>query len=105
MNSIVLNSQNFQREVLESKIPILVDFYTDWCPPCKVLLPIIEELSEKYAGKIKITKLNIGEEEKIALEYGVMSVPTLIIFKDGQEIKRLVGLQTKKELEKNLDSL
>ncbi|MCX7778650.1 MAG: thioredoxin [Patescibacteria group bacterium] len=103
MTPFIINPQNFKTEVLESKKPVLVDFYADWCLPCQMLNPILEELSKKYHQKIKIAKLNIEVGEKIASEYGVMSVPTLIIFQDGQERKRIVGLRRQEELEKILD--
>lgn len=96
------NTQNFQSEVLESKIPVLVDFFATWCGPCQTQGSIIEELVKEYEGKVKIGKLNIDHSLDIAQEYNVMSVPTLIFFKKGQEIKRLVGLQSKKELEKEI---
>lgn len=105
MSLLVLNDQNFKKEVLESEIPVLVDFYAEWCPPCKMLAPILEELNKKYGQKIKMAKLNIDKDTEIALQYQVMSVPTLIIFKNGKEIKRIIGLQTKEELENLLDSL
>lgn len=99
-----LNSQNFKKEVLESELPVLVDFYTEWCPPCRVLSPILEELNEKYAKKINIARFNIEKGQEIASKYEVMSVPTLIIFQGGKERKRLVGLQSQEKLEKILDS-
>ncbi len=97
------NSQNFQKEVLESNLPVLVDFFATWCGPCRAQGPIIEELVKEYEGKIKIGKLNIDEGLEIAQNYNVMSVPTLIFFKDGQEVKRLVGFQSKEELKKEID--
>ncbi|MFN3301698.1 MAG: thioredoxin [Patescibacteria group bacterium] len=102
----LLNKKNFKKEVLEeSKIPVLVDFYADWCPPCRVLSPILEELEGKYQDKIKFAKVNVGEEQDLASNYKVISIPTLIIFKNGQEIKRMVGLLPKEDLEKILELL
>ncbi len=100
--ALLINKENFKKEVLESKIPVLIDFYADWCPPCQILSPIIEELAKKYQGKIKIGKFNVDEGEEIVTKYQILSVPTLIIFKDGKEEKRIVGLISKKELEKIL---
>jgi len=101
----ILDKENFKKEVLESAKIVLVDFYADWCSPCQALSPILEELARKYSGKIKIAKFNIEEGQSLALEYEVMSLPTLIIFQKGKEIKRIVGLQSKEELEKILNSL
>ena len=99
---LVLIEQNFAKEVLESKIPVLVDFYAQWCSPCKVLAPIIEELAKELKGKVKVGKLDIDQAKEIASKYSVMSIPTLILFKDGKEEKRIVGLRNKEELKKEL---
>ena len=93
-----LNSENFEKEVLNSNEPVLVDFYADWCGPCKMMLPIIEELANELQGKGKVGKINVDENQDLALKYDVMSIPTLIIFKDGKEIKRFVGVRDKNEL-------
>lgn len=93
-----LSSENFEEEVLNSEKPILVDFYADWCGPCKMMSPIVEELAEELKGKAKVGKINVDENSDIAVEYNVMSIPTLIVFKNGKEEKRLVGLRDKEEL-------
>ncbi len=93
-----LNSENFEKEVLNSNEPVLVDFYADWCGPCKMMLPIIEELANELQGKGKVGKINVDENQNLALKYDVMSIPTLIIFKDGKEFKRFVGVRDKNEL-------
>lgn len=93
-----LNSENFEREVLDSNEPVLVDFYADWCGPCKMMGPIVEELAEKLQGKAKVGKVNVDENQDLAMEYTVMSIPTLIIFRDGKEAKRFVGVRDKNEL-------
>jgi len=90
-----LNDQNFEKEVLKSDIPVLVDFWANWCGPCKMAGPIIDQLEEKYAGKIKVGKLDVDENPQISQKYTVMSIPTVIIFKDGKEIKRQVGFPGK----------
>jgi len=105
MPEVILNNQNFEEEVLKSDKPVLVDFYATWCPPCQMIAPIIEELAEEYRGKIKIGKLKVDQNQEIAQKYEVMSVPTLIIFKDGEIIEQLVGLRSKEELKERLDNL
>ena len=93
-----LNSENFEKEVLNSNEPVLVDFYADWCGPCNAMAPVIEELAKELEGKVKVGKINVDENPDIAVEYNVMSIPTLIVFKNGKEEKRLVGLRNKEEL-------
>ena len=93
-----LSSENFKEEVLNSEKPVLVDFYADWCGPCNAMAPVIEELAKELEGKAKVGKVNVDENSDIAVEYNVMSIPTLIIFKNGKEEKRLVGLRDKEEL-------
>ena len=95
---IKLSSENFEKEVLKSEKPVLVDFYADWCGPCNAMAPVIEELATEVDGKAKVGKINVDENPDIAIEYNVMSIPTLIIFKNGKEEKRLVGLRDKEEL-------
>lgn len=102
---MVFTNDNFQKEVAESNLPVLVDFFAPWCGPCQIQGPIIEELIKEYQGKIKIGKLDIEESTETAQQYNVMSVPTLIFFKNGKEIKRLIGLQTKKDLEKDIEKM
>ena len=93
-----LNSENFEKVVLNSEEPVLVDFFADWCGPCKMMAPIVEELATELEGKAKVGKLNVDENSDIAIEYNVMSIPTLIVFKNGKEEKRLVGVRDKEEL-------
>lgn len=96
--AVVLTSGNFEREVYEAEMPVLVDFYADWCGPCKAMTPVIEALAEQYAGKIKIGKINVDENQDIAMKYGVMSIPTFIFFKGGKNVSKTVGMQTKKDM-------
>ena len=95
---IKFDSENFEKEVLKSEKPVLVDFYADWCGPCNTMAPVIEELATELDGKAKVGKINVDDNPDIAVEYNVMSIPTLIIFKNGKEEKRLVGLRDKEEL-------
>jgi thioredoxin 1 len=96
---------NFQKEVLEADIPVLVDFYADWCGPCKMIAPIIEELTGEYNGKVKIGKLNVDEEADTARKYRVMSIPTLIFFKNGEPVETVVGAVAKKTLQSKIEAL
>lgn len=97
-----LTDKDFEAEVLKSKIPVIVDFWADWCAPCQVMGPIFEEVSKKFEEKIKFFKVNVDEEQHLATHYDIMSIPTLIIFKDGEPQEALIGVQKKEELEKKL---
>jgi thioredoxin 1 len=94
---------NFKQEVLESDLPVLVDFWAAWCGPCKTIAPLIDELAKEYAGKLKIGKLDVDTNPKIATEYGVMSIPTIIFFKKGKVINQLVGAASKLELKRKIE--
>ena len=98
MEVIKLNNENFKTEVKESNKVVLVDFYADWCGPCKMMSPVIDKIAEEADDRVKVCKLNVDDAQDIAVEYNVMSIPTLILFKDGNEVNRLVGLQDKKEV-------
>ena len=98
-----INSENFEKEVLNSNKPVLIDFYADWCGPCKMMAPIVKELAEELQGKAKVGKINVDENQDLAMEYNVMSIPTLLIFKNGKEFKRFVGVRDKHELLKELN--
>ena len=89
---------NFQQEVLDSSIPVLVDFWAEWCGPCKMIAPVLEEIADDYAGKLKIAKLNIDENEATAPKFGIRSIPTLILFKNGNAEATKIGAMSKSEL-------
>ena len=95
MGILTLDEKNFKKEVLEDKGLILVDFWAPWCGPCRVVGPILEEFAKEYEGKLKVAKLNVDEAGSVAGRYGIMSIPTLIIFKNGEVKKQLVGIQPK----------
>ena len=96
---VTVSSSNFSEEVLKSDKPVLVDFWADWCMPCKILGPIIESIAKDYSDKIKVAKLNVDEAGDVASQYNIISIPTLIIFKDGKPVKQRVGAGSKKALE------
>lgn len=98
-----LSDSTFQSEVMEAEGLVFVDFWAPWCGPCKMIGPVIEELSVEYRGRVKICKLDVDENNKTAGEYGIMSIPTMILFKDGKEVNRLVGFVPKANIAKALD--
>jgi len=101
----VFTDQNFEQEVLNSQKPVLVDFWAPWCGPCQMMGPIIEQLAEELEGKVVVGKLNVDENPQMAQKYGVMSIPTLLIFKDGRVVEQFVGVQPKEVLKQVLLSL
>ncbi len=100
---IDLDQSNFQKEVLDSKVPVLVDFWAPWCGPCKMVGPVIEEIASQYSGKIEVGKINVDDNQQLASEYGVMSIPTICLFKDGNPAFKLVGFRPKKEIAGEID--
>ena len=103
-NIFTLGESNFESEVLTSKGTVLVDFWAEWCGPCRAIAPVIEQLAAEYSGKAKICKLNIDADGAVAAKYGVMSIPTLLIFKDGSEAERIVGLRSFEFISELLDA-
>ena len=102
-NIVTLTQANFASEVLQSTNPILVDFWAEWCGPCKMLSPILDELASEYDGKVKIAKVNIDEHQGLATQYGIQSIPTLLLFQKGQVAEQIVGLRSKRDLKARFD--
>jgi len=105
MSEIIINEQNFETEVLNSSIPVVVDFWAPWCGPCKMIAPVIEELAAEYAGRVKVGKVNTDENMSISSKYQITSIPTIMFFKDKKAAQRIVGFKSKVELKKIIDSL
>jgi thioredoxin 1 len=103
-NILPIDENNFQKDVLDSKKPVLVDFWAPWCGPCRAVGPIVEELAKEYSDKAVFAKVNVDESPLVASKYGVMSIPTIILFKDGKPLEQIVGFKPKNEFKKMLDS-
>ncbi len=102
---VEVNDSNFDQMVLQSKTPVLVDFWAAWCGPCRMVAPLVEELAGEYEGKVTMVKLNVDENPQIASQYGIMSIPTLLIFKNGAPVSNIVGFRPKAELQRSLDAV
>ena len=102
MSEVILTQNNFEEEVLKSAIPVLVDFWASWCGPCKMLAPTIAEIAKEYEGKVKVCKLNIDDDSSIAIKYGIVSIPTVVLFKNGEVADKSVGFVPKAAIENML---
>ncbi len=102
---INLNKQNFKDQVLEETMPVLVDFTAPWCGPCQMIAPVLQDLATEYEGRLKIAKVNVDENAELSSQYGIMGVPTLILFKQGKQMETMVGFQPKGKLVSRLDTL
>ena len=98
-----ISDASFEADVLQSDLPVLVDYWAEWCGPCKMLGPVLDELATEYAGKAKVAKVNIDDYQDLAGQFGIRSIPTLLIFKGGQVVEQSVGLKSKKDLKASLD--
>jgi thioredoxin 1 len=105
MADLNFTDQTFQQEVLENKGPVVVDFWAPWCGPCRVVSPVIDELAKEYEGKIKIGKMNVDENSQIPGQYGVMSIPSIVFFKNGQPFKTMVGAQSKESYKQEIEQM
>ncbi len=101
---VTVKSKDFDTMVLKSKMPVLIDFWASWCGPCRMVAPIVDELATEYDGKISFGKVNVDEEAEITSKYGIMSIPTLILFKDGKPVSNIVGFRPKADLKRSLDA-
>lgn len=105
MADITFTDQNFADEVLQSNLPALVDFWAPWCAPCRIVSPIIEELAKEYEGKIKVGKVNVDKNPNSASQFGVMSIPSIIIFKNGEPVKTMIGAQSRENFKKGIEEV
>lgn len=102
---MVVTDQSFEQEVLKSDKPVLVDFWAPWCMPCRMVSPIVDEIEKEYEGKIKVAKINVDESSQSASKYGIMSIPSLLIFKNGAPVKSMIGVQNKENLKREIDQI
>src|SRR5207244_5379761 len=102
-NIVTLTEANFSEQVLKSSTPVLVDFWAEWCGPCKMIAPLLDELAGEYDGKVKIGKVNIDDQQGLAAQYGIRAVPTLLVFKSGEVADQIVGIRSKRDLKSSLD--
>jgi len=102
---IELNADTFEREVIDCELPVLVDCWAPWCQPCLIVAPIVEEVAKEYQGKVKFCKLNVDENSDIAARYGIMSIPTLLIFKEGKVVDQIIGAVPKEMISEKLDNI
>lgn len=105
MSEVVLTDGNFKSEVLDSKIPVLVDFWAEWCGPCRMVAPVVEKLAKDYAGRLKVGKLNVDDNSETPSQYGIQGIPTLLFFKNGQVANQIVGFQPEHKLKSVIDQI
>lgn len=98
-----VNDNEFQQQVLQSEAPVVVDFWAPWCGPCRIVSPVVEELNKEYNGAVRFVKVNTDDNEQSAMEFGIQVLPTLVIFKEGREVNRLIGFSPKEQLKRQID--
>lgn len=104
-HAIELTEKNFEEEIIKSKTPAVVDFWAEWCMPCKMISPVIDEVAKEFSGKVKIGKINVDENTELATDLTVMNIPTLVFFKGGREVERAVGAISKRDLLKKIEEI
>nr|WP_308870973.1 thioredoxin [Orenia metallireducens] len=104
-HTVEVNKDNFEEEVLNSDMPVVVDFWAPWCGPCQAIAPVLEELGAEYTGKVKVAKVNVDDNQELATEYQVASIPNLVFFKGGEAVDRQIGFSSKGDLENKINSL
>jgi len=100
---VTLTQESFAQQVLQSPVPVLVDFWAEWCGPCKMIAPLLDELADEYDGKVKVGKVNIDEQQSLAAEYGIRAIPTLLLFSKGQVADQMVGAKSRRDFKASLD--
>ncbi len=104
MSEIILNNKNFEEEVLKSELPVLIDFYADWCGPCSMLAPVLEKISDEYDGKLKVCKVNVDDEPELTQKFGIENIPAVFLMKNGEITDSFVGYKDKDSLEKFINA-
>ncbi len=102
---LAITGSNFKDEVIKSDVPVLIDFWAVWCVPCKMVAPIVEELAKDYEGKLKVAKCDVDSNQNIAIKYGIRSIPTLLIIKDGEVVEQIVGAVPKQHIQEKIDKI
>jgi thioredoxin 1 len=105
LNIVKLDASNFPDQVLQSPMPVLVDFWAEWCGPCKMIAPVLDELAGEYDQRVRIGKVNVDEDQKLAADYGIRAIPTLLLFKGGEVAGQIVGMTSKRDLKAQIDKL
>lgn len=104
MAEIVVTSENFQQEVMAASVPVLIDFWATWCGPCRMVAPIVEEIAEEYDGRLIVGKIDVDEEEALAMQFGISSIPTLLLIKDGETCETLIGYRPKADIVRMIEA-